>query len=268
MSDIINLLPNDELILIIYESNNCMYKFVCKRWNGIYPISNNYSLQDTKIQIFNSDEKFTLDKLVFTDINYAKCNLYNKSFFDKLVKYDNDQFIFQTPFFKISKNYIFDHDWSNDLGGTFEFMLNNDCRGCHNLKHFFDMIDKKIENDKETILLRINENIGKRKLVYDNIVKKNSFNNYYWRAYVDISDINIWQRNGIYDPIRTLIDYKNSIDHIEDIINHIPIDSYIKFIIIIKNFRTYTKELNYDITNYCFELHITEIEFISPKNNS
>jgi len=266
MSDIINLLPDDQLIIIIHESNNCKYKFVCKRWYKIYSNFKNYSNYDNNIQILNSDEKFILDKLVITDINKAKCNLYNKSFFDKLVKYDDDEFIFQTPFFKISKNYVFDRDWINDLGGTFEFILNNDCHGCHNLKHFFDMIDKKIENEKESILLRINEVINERKLVYDNIVKKDNFNNYYWRAHVDISNINIFQIN---DLIRTLVNYGNTVDYIEDIIKYIPIGSSIKCAIRTKNFRTFLKKyMTGKTTKYGFELHITEIEFISPKDNS
>lgn len=42
MSNINDLIVDDLLGLIIYKSNNCRCRFVCKKWEKVYPNFKNY----------------------------------------------------------------------------------------------------------------------------------------------------------------------------------------------------------------------------------
>jgi len=266
MSDIINLLPDDSLIIIIYKSNNCMCKFVCKRWNKICLNLNNYSPQKNKIQILNSNgkahKKFILDNFVITSID--QFNTTSEQIYG-LVRYDEEHFNIQTPFFEISELCILSN--FSDSAGILEFQLNNNC---HNLKHFFNMIDKKMINNKEIIfsstLFKNYDNTDFLKnykiyeMVYEPIIKKDSFNDYYWTCMINLSkdDIPIWRIEENNSPIRIHV---QSLDRLSECI---PPRSSIKFILEFNKFYANKIPIN-NILSYGISLGIKQIGFIPAK---
>jgi len=226
-----DILVDDILEIILLQTKNCNICYICKKWyllchqKIINCLCNVYKHINQNVKtihcLYCAYKYFNPTELTIPNfvLHYNSMIGY--------IKYDNNDFIWQTPPFQILEQW-FDINgpiryYGNVSRVLFDFPLDNQI-GCCELKQFFDEIDKK------TKILWNNQN---DKNMYESIVYKQLNQTLYWTATLEFNILNreistpILIRDPDIKENPKLIRLKD-LQHLDDLM---PIGSTIRLII-------------------------------------
>jgi len=142
------ILVDDILQTILLQTKNCNICYVCNKWYTLCHQKIINCLCNVYKHINPNEQQIHCLYYVYKYFNSNELTIPDCDRMIGSIKYDDNDFIWQTPSFQIRER-LFNPEKINIFYGdiirlSFDFPL-NDQIGCHELKQFFGKIDKKME---------------------------------------------------------------------------------------------------------------------------